>query len=339
MSILDLFESRWSAQAITPHDRRRLFWYLKRQTSYTGWKREAHAFDAFAAVFEKQARDEPVAKSNVSCGDTRWELFYPQVLKGQVLYEKGLQRLLSGDRTVWLYNELGILDDAGTISGHWYSELVNHGMRGDHFYDGKYLDELTESIKQFSLASRETGILQSMMADTPAREAWSTFWKEKFSKLPVPADLLEVPIPTTELLVRTGQDAPVFGIYEPQIKDGCMNYLLGGVPAPTIWESDGTYATGKKLSVIWRLLWEDNRYVDGQIPSEEEHYFPPEESVAAPVIASVSNDLVSAFTNETCPQSGEWAVIDNLSAKAIIRQGEKIPQHEGKDVSWVWLRK
>jgi DUF2075 family protein len=32
-------------------DRKRMFWYLKRKTSYTAWKREADSFDRFANIF------------------------------------------------------------------------------------------------------------------------------------------------------------------------------------------------------------------------------------------------------------------------------------------------
>jgi len=51
-----------------------------------------------------------------------------------------------------------------------------------------------------------------------------------------------------------------------------FNVTSKNVP-PTIWESDGTEATGNALSVSWRLVWEDTRYIDGTIPAEERSYF------------------------------------------------------------------
>jgi len=137
MGLFDLFKTQWSAGKMTPDDRKKIFWYLKRKTSYTAWKREADAFDTFAVIFKKQVVEEPIAKAVMSIGNTDWERFYSQILKAQVLYEQGLARLLQGDRNVWLYNDRGILGDAGTISNSWHSELVSNGARGDHFHDGR----------------------------------------------------------------------------------------------------------------------------------------------------------------------------------------------------------
>lgn len=338
MSIFNVFKTNWSAQNMTADDRRKLFWYFQRKTSYAAWKRVADGFDEFAVIFEQQVREEPIAKGSIF--EYCWESYFPEVIKGQVLYEKGLRALGAGDRTVWLYNERGILDDAETVAGRWYIELVNHGMQGDHYMEGKYVPALTDAMRRYSKAAHVTAqIIQPRMADTPAPYAWSTFWKDDFAALPLPAILPDLPIPGSETLARTGEIAPVFGIYEPQIKDGCMNYLLAGVPAPTIWENDGTYDTGRKLSVTWRLLWEDTRYVDGVIPKEEELYFPPERPVEAVKSATVAADLLAAATNELCPRSGEWAVMDDLDAKSVLTKGHKLPSHNGREVNWVWLKK
>ena len=273
---------------MTPDDRKKLFWFLKRKTSYTAWKREADAFDAFAVIFKKQVVEQPHAKGLMD--GTYWEPSYSEILKAQVLYEKGLARLFQGDRSVWLYNDRGILGDAGTISNSWYSELVNNGARGDHTYDGKYVAEMTEAIKIFDIASGDTGYLQSMMADTPATECWTTFWYDIFVKLPLPSPVPDVPVPTAEVLVKTNDEVPVFGIYEPQVKDGCMNYLLAGTPAPKLEITDGTYVVGRPISVTWRLIWEDTRYLDGVIPEEEALYFPPEAEMIQPAAMPMSSD-------------------------------------------------
>jgi hypothetical protein len=340
MSIFDVFKTKWSAENMTADDRKKLFWYLRRKTSYAAWKRVADAFDEFAAIFEQQVREEPIAKPKGAIFEYCWESYFPEVIKGQVFYEKGLRALSAGDRTVWLYNERGILDDAETIAGRWFIELVNHGMQGDHYMEGKYVLALTDSMRRYSKAAHDTAqIIQPRMADTPAPYAWSTFWKDNFALLPIPATLPEPPIPESDILVRTGEIAPAFGIYEPQIKDGCMNYLLAGVPAPTIPENDGTYSTGRKLSVTWRLLWEDTRYIDGVIPREEELYFPPERPIEVAKSATVAPELLSAATNEICPRAGEWAVMDDLEEKSALIQGQKLPSHKGREVIWVWLHK
>jgi hypothetical protein len=76
----------------------------------------------------------------------------------------------------------------------------------------------------------------------------------------------------------------VFGIYEPQVKDGCMNYLLQNIPAPTL-----AYERGSNQSVVWRLIWEDTRYLDGTIPDEEALYFPPESESVKSIAISTSS--------------------------------------------------
>jgi hypothetical protein len=334
MGLFDMFKTQWSAGNMTADDRKKIFWYLKRRTSYTAWKRAADAFDAFAVIFKKQVVEQPHAKGFMD--GTYWERYYAEILKTQVFYEQGLARLLQGDRNVWLYNDRGVLGDAETFANSWYSELVNNGARGDHFYDGKYVDEMTDAIKVFAIASRVTGYIQPRMADTPAREFWTTFWHDTFAKLPLPDPLPDVPVPTSELLIKTGDAVPVFGIYEPQLKDGCMNYLLAGTPAPKLEITDGTYVVGQPISVTWRLIWEDTRYVDGSIPEEESLYFPVEISIAKPaVVPTLPDNLPTAATGELCPQSGNWIVLDDINGKQVMQKGERLPQYQGRDVIWL----
>jgi len=279
MGIWDLFKSQWSASDMTPDDRKKLFWYLKRKTSYTAWERQANAFDKFSAIFKTQVIEEPSTGNDLS--GTDWEAFYPQILKAQVLYEQALTLLKSGDRSVWLYNERGILRDAGFIAHHWHEVLVNHGLYGDVFLDGKYVNEMANAIQEFYDASNDVGYLQPAMNGGAAPECWTTRWQAKFAKLSIPPRLPEVPVPTLQTLVRTNEPIPVFGIYEPQIKDGCMNYLLAGAPAPSMELTNGKDYTGQQTSVAWRLIWEDTRYLDGIIHDDEALYFPFTEKVTA----------------------------------------------------------
>lgn len=334
MGLFDIFKTQWSAGKMTPNDREKIFWYLKRRTSYTAWKRAADAFDAFAIIFKKQVVEQPHAKGLMD--GTYWEPFYSEVLKVQVLFEQGLARLLQGDRSVWLYNDRGVLRDGKALANSWYSELVNNGDRGDHFYDGKYIEEMIEAITLFNKYASDAGYLQPRMADTPAPECWTTFWYDIFSKLPLPKQLPDVPVPTAEVLVKTNDEVPVFGIYEPQVKDGCMNYLLAGTPAPKLEVTDGTYVVGQPASVTWRLIWEDIRYLDGAVPEEESLYFPIEAEIAKPtVVSAVSDSQPSAVTGALCPQSGNWVVLDDINGKQVFQQGERLPQYLGRDVTWL----
>jgi Immunity protein 72/Immunity protein 71 len=336
MGIFDFLKTKWSAGGMTEEDRKKMFWYLKRTTSYTAWKRQADAFDRFAEIFEKQVQEQPVAKAGESnIWDTNWETSYPEVLKCQVLYEKALARLKQGDRSVWLYNELGIMGDAAVIASSWHANMVNHGAggQGDKYFDGKYVPDMEAALKEWFTCAVTAGYLQPQFEDAGAPD---TFYSEKFDAYPhlsrhaviFPSRLSDVPVPDEEILVRTGEQVPVFGIYEPQIKDGCMNYLLGGTTAYS-------YDMAQKRSVTWKLIWEDTRYLDGHISNEEESYFPAQAGAKA-VDAHIASGLLSASSGQSCPKTGNWAVMDDLQGKAKLSKGDKMPQHLGRDVTWVW---
>jgi hypothetical protein len=344
MGIFDIFKIKWSAKNMTEDDRRKLFWYMKRKTSYTAWKALADAFDRFAIVFERQVKEEPcVPRPGINPGrGTNWEGSYREILKAQVLYEQGLARLLQGDRTVWLYNDRGVLGDAQVIYGHWYTALVNHGPHGDVFFRGKYVDDLTAAILEvFPYACATPGVVQQAWENPVYYDFWS---KESMAHLehqvPFPQNLPDVPIPTKQVLVRTGDPSPCFGIFEAQVPDGCMSYLLEGVavpPAVTIDEKDGERYT---RPATWRLIWEDTRYLDGTIPEEEKDYFPPTGTAAPAAPASVASDpVISAETKQRASRSGMWVVADRLDIRKRFASGDKLPQHEGRDVVWLWVSK
>ncbi len=334
MGILDFLKTKWSAGEMTEEDRKKVFWYLKRKTSYTAWKREADAFDIFAEIFEKQLKEEPTAKPTRGLEATEWEGYYTEVLRCQVFYEKGLAQLKQGDRTVWLYNERGFLHEAW--GGHdWHSKIVA-GMYGKEEiqFDGKYVPEMRKALQDFFSVTQDTGYLQPTMEDVGMPD---TFYPEKFdayaplSRQAVifPAYLPDVPEPDEEILVRTGEEVPVFGIYEPQIKDGCMNYLHGGTTARP-------YDMALKRPVTWRLIWEDTRYLDGHVSNEEDQYFPFQSKPIEATPVFVGSDLISASTGQICPKAGKWAVMNDLQGVATLDKGERMPKHDGRDVVWVW---
>ena len=339
MSIFDIFKPRASGGAIGDDERRMIFWHLKRKSSYTLWKAYADAFDRFADVVERQVNEEPVAVPPGATPEwgTHWEDNYIDVMKGQVYFEQGLERLLQGDRSVWLYNDRGVLVDALDIAGHWFMAIVNHGMRGDQTYDGKYVPEMTQALLAMSAFSEATaGIAEGQMADTPASEFWFPEWVAyNAEKVPFPADPGEVPAPTQALAVRTGDNVPVYGIYEPSIAGGCMNYLLADTPAPQVQvfisDDDGS----EYRSTTWKLVWEDTRYVDGLIPAEEKRYVVDKPSaIAAPVAGG--DDMLSAMSGQPCPRKGVWAAADDLAARQAFKVGDILPQNAGRDTVWVW---
>lgn len=336
---------------MSENDRKKVFWYLKRKTSYTAWARAAAAFDDFSLIFKKQVVEEPRAPGPFFA-PYEWDVQYIDILKAQVWFEQGLEVLRKGDRSVWLYNGRGVLRDALMTGSYWFTELIYGGERCDHEYFGKYLDELKTSIRKFSKAQDDVGYIQSMMIDTPAPEFWGEwlecvlnsevyprnpdpgFPQAKYgSPLVYPHPLPDVPAAARDLTIRTGEPVPTDGIYEPQVKDGCMNYLLKDTDAPSLAEESGL-----SRPVAWKLIWEDIRYIDGHIPVEERSYFVSEHTPEV-VQTMIGFDVVSKLSGEVCPLDGFWAVMDEIDTKQTIRRGAKMPQSRERDVTWVWVRK
>jgi hypothetical protein len=332
-------------------DRKRLFWYLKRKTSYTAWGRAAEEFDAFAEIFKKQVIEEPITPGGIF-GGTEWEKHYIEILRAQVFFEQGLFRLRKGDRSVWLYNDRGVLRDALMIANLWYAELMFGGERYDHEYQGKYLEELKRAIKRYFDVSEDAGYVQPMMVGSRSPLFWGEFLEcilnnQTFPRtlvngvtptsygapLVYPSPLPDVPESIPDQRVYTGEAVTSDGVYEPLVKDGCMNYLLKDTSAPPL-----AVEGGSSRPVVWKLIWQDNRYVDGQIPVEERLYFPPEVLKTTQPSFTVP-DVVSALTGEIASRDGTWAVMDELKTKLVCREGEKMPPSQGRDVTWVWLDK
>lgn len=339
MSIFDLFRSEWSSVEMTENDRQNIFWFEKRKSSYTAWKALSDSWDEFAKIFERQVREQPHVPHDglPSNWGTHWERSYREIVQAQALYEEGLTRLLKGDRTVFLYNNAGVFDYAYVISEYWYSCLVNHGMHGDKFFEGKYVPELTDAIIAFSKFAQVTaGVQQHMMAEAPAPDTFSRTWIERIAKeCQIPSVVSEVPDGSSTVRIFTGCELPLCGIYEPQIRDGCMNYLLAGVPAPTYIVYDKRGMSSHR-PVTWRLLWEDDRYVEGGIPPEEKLYFPASASIA-PTVTLASDDLISASSDQVCPKTGIWALANSIDTRERFEIGDKFPLVSNRDVVWVWV--
>jgi hypothetical protein len=176
-------------------------------------------------------------------------------------------------------------------------------------------------------------------------------------------DLPPVPSPPEQVLVKTGESVPFYGIWEPVTVDlssgfagmfkrplvpadgkfeieGCMNYLHAGSPAPTIaLENDNSRGEGRPT--VWRLLWPDERYVDGGMPEEEKDYvFHVEDYVAALQNEDLSAEpvlgLLMANSGEVALKSGRWTVKDDLSGHIQVQAGQVLPPYRGREVQWVW---
>jgi len=227
-------------------------------------------------------------------------------------------------------------------------------------YYGKYVAAIKAGLVW---ASHEAGFaaggLQAKMANLSAGVIWedtrdvydsvmkrpsrvigtSDLWRRETLSLKA---LPRVPTPVEEVFVRTGEPCPVFGIYEAQVKDGLMVYMCAGAEAYRYGEP--RWYPGGGHPITWRLIWEDQRYVDGVIPPEEADYYP--EALTPPdflrfVGEDLENDwnssqLLVAHTGEPAPLTGRWAARDDLSGRVFWRKGDPMPMNKGQDVDWVY---
>ena len=338
MGLLDLLTPKWRGKRMTDLDRRWLFWMLKRNTSYTAWKRVRDAYADFLAIMEKQAREEPHPVSSFFGTAEDWPARYAESLRGLVHYDRGLARLRQGDRTIFLYNERGEFDDAETISQDWHLTKSRFD-EGEIGVDGKYWPDMMVSIQRFFEMSRDRGYLQPMMAGVAAPHWWGEWMETEWRKQQFPENLPEVPAGATRLIL-TGHPAPVFGIYEPVVPDGCMNYLLAGVPAPPLYRDEGG-----DYRVQWRLIWEDHRYEDGVIPDEEAFYVfnepgapqgAPALVVPEPAFESSAAPAPTCYPGDACPRSGAWLVIHTPNSRREFKQGDVFPDIRSRNGSTVW---
>jgi hypothetical protein len=293
---------------------------------------------------------------------TQWtSRSYADALRGLSLYDQGLARLKQGDHGVFLHNSRGVLEDAANAAERQFQMYGLGGPKGgeEFVFYGKYVPAMKAAL----LWANENGTfsalgLQPAMAELSAPSVWTEprdMPEPSGGKMHMPGshvalmeatahveDLPRVPIPTEDILVQTGEPCPVFGIYEPQVRDGMMAYMCQGQEAyrygaPCAMPRAGT-------TVAWKLIWEDARYRDGVIPEEEKDYFPDDNTppdFSRLVGAELANDwrsdqVVVQRSGEPARYTGTWASQDDLHGRVFWRQGDPLPQHKGASVDWVY---
>ncbi|MBA4215537.1 MAG: hypothetical protein C0449_20920 [Polaromonas sp.] len=324
------------------------------------------AFAEYKAMVERWVRDgefPPSALNNLEDDHrTDWDhSTYADALRGLSLYDQGLALLKQGDRGVFLHNSRGLLEDAYHHAEHAYIvHYVGDTNQGSWTFYGKYVPAMKAALLwAYENGGFSAGGLQAKMANLSAPSIWQMphdyvdVYGKKQRHLGTSAVLKQetahlktlptVPTPTEDVLVQTGQPCPVFGIYEPLVKDGLMTYMCAGQEAYRYGERCG--APGGGTTVTWKLIWEDTRYVDGVIPEEEADYY-PESNTPPDFSALVGAELIdpkvpldqiaSARSGQPAQYTGTWAAMDDLGGRIFWKKGEKLPLHNGREVEWVY---
>lgn len=358
----------------TTLERQKIFYHLKKCSSYTAWNRVLGYYKTWANIFEKsviEAEDKAAVNGEAPKIGTQEFVF---VLKGYSTYEKCVDLLRQGNKSPFRYDGLLCFAVASRPLNYWGEFTVRLDI-GEYVFDKNtvpFWNEINASLDNLGDAWGEIGnpILQTSDPRDPAPFALyqrgrdfgfnGVQWKENdrqvYPPYHFPAQLPEVPDPQEVVLVTFGEVVPVSGIYEPinvpapkrrmlsLLKPppitgpfevvGAMNYLHGDSTAPHIGEGRDPIPT------TWRLLWKDDRYLDGTIPAEEAGYVfnkpsAPVAHTSAPATSS-QDDLVYARSSERTSKAGVWAVQNDLQARQTFALGDVLPLHKGAEVTWVW---
>ncbi|WP_144141309.1 Imm72 family immunity protein [Paraburkholderia sp. BCC1884] len=328
--------------------RRRVFWLLKRLTSYSLWERKRDAWQAFAAAYENAVQIWPESQPEQMDADR-----LPRIFETLSAFNKGLDQLRSGHRFVWRTGEplqVAVVN-SGAIASFLYPH-PDYWERGAQF--APYPDKV-ETLHRLLLASQYEGeyapIEVPFVAHMAARYSSAggllnqDAYRYQFYELPYPVfpDVLP-PLPAaTDIVISSGRCVPVDGIWEP-IKiereklfgivpigvkstenNGCFNYLVMGTKAPNI-VGDWNQAVSKadRIGTHWRLLWEDTRYRNGVIPDESGYFLAPKESYEEAAKEQPVGE-VEVRTGEVCPVSGTWEAKGFHTHRVELSKGKVMP--------------
>lgn len=341
--------------------RRQIFYWLKQVSSWTAWNRILGFYKTWVDITEASARE--ASKKGWDKRTAIPESDYRLILKCFAHCDEGVRRLRLGDKRVFKYDANGEFV-MGSRMLDYSRERLSRIEYGESEIDEKHTplwEKFKHAITELSEVWSECAlvVIETDDPDDPATNVYGDWLIAEFKKMTFPEHLMEVPDPADNILIKTGKDIPCSGIWEPVIAPpskgfslfrdaakakgpfaiaGCMNYLHEGSPAPQALQAK-VGGGGLKESVTWRLLWKDDRYIDGAIPDEEAGYvfLMPEPPVTVSPIPerSPALRLVYADSGETAPEGGRWLVEHDIHASITIQKGDLLPQHQGESVRWV----
>lgn len=307
-------------------DRKALFWWLKRNTSFVAIASNASLWSAFVREWEAWLRsmDQPSEHLLTT---------FKVALDTEIAYEHGLKRLRLGDHGVF---------DAKSSEG-WLAKL-NTGL----------IDRRMEWVGDPGSISRRDGVPLAVVlsyyrahdaaiaiaSHGPGGYTGSQFWQIQafLRSMPGPHEL---PVPRWDVNFAPGKTAPKDGIYE-QVDDrghlvsGMAYFIKGRQAAPTEWLEYGPLAgSDKSAAFTWRLLWEDTRYKDGRIPDEEARYPTPTQSVAMARAPEPLRNL-RCEAGQPCPQTGYWISPALVEGRRRFEQGQAMPTVGGDYGATIW---
>ncbi len=310
--------------------RRALFWRLKRNTSYSAIADNARLWDAFARDFEQYLR------SGVKIYDTDTQS-YKYIVDTQLAYERGLAALRQGDRSVF----------SRTSSEGWLGKLYTHLTERRYEWWGKP-EEIAE-VQGWPLQLVQHYYIAHNAAMSSGRDSsYAGLGPPENSAIYVLQRLLRhgidtsLPEPRWDVYFAPGKRAPKDGIYEMVNAQGhivgSQSYFIKGEAVDDADVAEfGPDANGERTnSFFWRLIWEDTRYKDGQIPTEEQFYPSPSESLVSDIEPDAQSLRCEA--GGACPREGRWFTPAGEGSR-YFKYGEVMPEIKsdyGRTI-WLWI--
>ena len=358
---------------MTNDDRRKVFWLLKKYSSYTAWHALGDAYYAFADAYMQAIRLVDHSQADKDDEDALADEA-KEILDGRLGFEHGLPRLRQGDRSVWRRNSRGALLVA-LRSINFIDKILDESEFVLDWMKNK--DEVLDKHRALDFWCGGTGSVterkaEDQVAPLNASNALVIIHPDYGWKLNDPAyhnfppTLPEVPHPSTTV-IDTGAEVPFDGIYEPEwgpmqdpsnsglidklkaafggkpsltntgdpqaglattrrAETGCMNYLLAHTQAPLYQDGE----LDKPMPVTWRLIWKDERYLDGVVPPEEAEFLAP--ASETPV------ERLRCEAGQPCPREGWWFTPAKLDSRRHSKQGEAMPdlKSDWGSVIWQW---
>ncbi|CAN7410325.1 Imm71 family immunity protein [Pseudoduganella sp. LjRoot289] len=346
-----------AAKLPTGLERQQIFYWLKRVSSVTAWRRIFEYYKAWATATENSLReaDENGWGEETSLPQSEYAL----ILKCLAHCEEGVSRLARGDKRVFKFDANGEFAMARRMLFHWAQMLyrIEIGENCIKIHTPLWV-EFNEALTKACQAWQECAlqVLEPRYLGEPGLTLYGQWLQKELATMTFPSELALVPDPVENTFVRTDEYTPCSGIWEPIDVPkpsflslltgapkpqppfkivGAMNYLHGGSKAPRITVETATDSF--RLDTTWRLLWQDDRYNDGIIPEEEAHYqfTRPYLVQPAPQPLIVPEETTWAESGTPAPLSGKWLVESDLNASIILTKGDKLPLHNGRKVRWV----
>ena len=210
---------------MTEEERRKVFWLLKKYSSYTGWNELAQAYYAFADAWMEAMRLADFEDDEVE----EWHNGHAKhILNGSIAFETGLALLKRGERTVFLRGHDRSFTAWGELAqGAYQLNFIKKIMDPEEYiFDWmKNQDEViaaNESLQDIRFG--QESVLERMGKNVAPKAPWNALATlHPVYQLPMhdpkhmnfPETLAPVPIGST-ITVETDSKVSFYGIYEPE---------------------------------------------------------------------------------------------------------------------------